>query len=78
MIWPVMCGSGLLRSTRENYSAADKSVLNANPGGPCVLRGGSWTGGPRRLRGAARFGGAPRDGNERRGFSPGQDFPLIL
>jgi formylglycine-generating enzyme required for sulfatase activity len=38
----------------EDYSGANRSVMNTNPGSPCVLRGGSWNDRPRRLRGAAR------------------------
>jgi formylglycine-generating enzyme required for sulfatase activity len=52
----------------EDYSKADKSVLNANSGGPCGLRGGSWTFDPRWLRGAARGWTPPHDWHYDRGF----------
>ncbi|MFO1432820.1 MAG: SUMF1/EgtB/PvdO family nonheme iron enzyme [Candidatus Competibacteraceae bacterium] len=61
----------------EDYSTADKSVLNANPGSPCVLRGGSWNHDPNRLRGAARNpGDSPHLNAPLRGFRVCLSLPL--
>jgi len=62
----------------EDYSGANQSVLNVNPGGPCVLRGGSWGLVPQWVRGAARFGGDPPDWGHYGGFRLARTFPLSL
>ena len=47
----------------DNYEGAlvDGSVWEGEKGGPRVVRGGSWTSVPRRVRGAARIWDPPRD-----------------
>ena len=62
----------------EDYSKASQSVLGDNPGGPCVLRGGSWGHGPLRLRGAARLDWTPHSWTEARGFRLARTFPFDL
>jgi formylglycine-generating enzyme required for sulfatase activity len=62
----------------EDYSGANQSVLGANPGGPCVLRGGSWFNEPLWVRGAARDGWDPRNGGVNWGFRLARTFPLRL
>ncbi|MDS4032167.1 MAG: SUMF1/EgtB/PvdO family nonheme iron enzyme [Candidatus Contendobacter sp.] len=52
----------------EDYPESNQSVINANSGGPRVLRGGSWDSEPEGLRSAARLGGDPRDGDSGIGF----------
>jgi len=49
-------------------AGAHRSVLNAYHGGPCVLRGGSWTNEPLWVRGAARLRSYPLYRSITRGF----------
>lgn len=51
-----------------NGSPTDGSAWVGAVGGPCVLRGGSWGGVPRGVRGAARYGLVPRGGDFDWGF----------
>ncbi len=62
----------------EDYSGANQSVLNTNSGGPCVLRGGSWSHVPRELRGAARGRFDPHFWLEDEGFRLARTFPFSL
>jgi formylglycine-generating enzyme required for sulfatase activity len=53
----------------EKYEGAElRGVSDPKSGGPRVLRGGSWNGGPRRLRSAARDWSDPRDRGTNVGF----------
>ena len=60
----------------EDYDGAsvDGSAWVEKGGGPCVVRGGSWSNGPNRLRGAARGGNHPPNGHLNRGFRLARTF----
>ncbi len=51
-----------------DYAGAHRSVLNADHGGPCVLRGGSWDDAAQWVRGAVRHSGSPHYGGGAWGF----------
>ena len=61
----------------KDYSKAHQSVLNTDHSfdRPCVLRGGSWHGGPWRVRGAARYRFHPHARSPGRGFRLARTFP---
>jgi formylglycine-generating enzyme required for sulfatase activity len=68
-------------SWHDDYQGApvDDSAWEENAGGPRVLRGGSWSLGPARLRSAARFRFAPRFWTTPPGsVSPGPYNPLTF
>jgi len=64
-------------SWHENYQGApvDGSAWVKAEGGPCVLRGGSWGGGPQGVRGAARGWDDPHSGSQGWGFRLARTFP---
>ena len=60
----------------ENYGGAEQRCTEPGTSGLCVLRGGSWGGGPGGLRGAARLWGSPHFRFNGRGFRLARTFSL--
>ncbi len=59
----------------KDYGGGEQRCAEPNTSGPCVLRGGSWYGGPLWVRGAARLWTAPRLWNGDGGFRLARTFP---
>jgi formylglycine-generating enzyme required for sulfatase activity len=59
----------------ENYDGSEQRCAELGTSGLCVLRGGSWTNVPLRLRGAARHYWFPLNLNTNWGFRLARTFP---
>ena len=60
----------------KDYGGAHQPVLNADAGGPRVLRGGSWGDRPRGVRAADRNWNDPDNRDNDGGFRLARTFPF--